>query len=131
MKLSDIAKLETFVVEKTNHNIINVAIHLVHKDNLGDERLVKLEEIPISTLVNKPLKWYDLYFGMKKYNRIKIAPVYLNGNDLYLLEKKNKEIKVVSKNVVSVNYCDDYDNLYMISVQIYPSYREMKKSRKK
>ena len=52
-------------------------------------------------------------------NNIKIAPVYLEGNELYFLENNNGKISVVKKNGFTKYYSDDFDKDYIISTQIY------------
>ena len=76
-------------------------------------------DISIDDLKDKELVWYDLYLGKKNDNKVKIAPAYLEGNELYLLQDDDGEISVVKKNGFVMYYSDDYDEKYIISTQIY------------
>ena len=72
----------------------------------------------IASMNGNNLKWIDLYLGKLSNNDIKIAPVFLDGNDLYLLEEQSSNIKVVKKQAFTMYYSDDYDEKYIISTHI-------------
>ncbi|MGN1278250.1 MAG: hypothetical protein ACI4UG_02105 [Candidatus Onthovivens sp.] len=68
---------------------------------------------------DKELTWYDLYLNRNKDNNVKIAPVYLERNELYFLENNNGKISVVKKNGFAKYYCESYDDELLISTCIY------------
>ena len=95
------------------------SVYLVYKCNFNDDRLIESIDINVDTLKDKELTWYDLYLNKKKDNNVKIAPVYLERNELYFLENNNGKISVVKKNGFAKYYCENYDDELLISTHIY------------
>ena len=117
--IESLKNLNEFKVVNSKVSYIHVSVYLVYRGNFNDERLVETLDISIDDLKDKELVWYDLYLGKKNDNKVKIAPAYLEGNELYLLQDDDGEISVVKKNGFVMYYSDDYDEKYIISTQIY------------
>ena len=117
--IESLKNLDEFKVVNSKVSYIHVSVYLVYRGNFNDERLVETLDISIYDLKDKELVWYDLYLGKKNDNKVKIAPAYLEGNELYLLQDDDGEISVVKKNGFVMYYSDDYDEKYIISTQIY------------
>lgn len=117
--IESLKNLNEFKVVNSKVSYIHVSVYLVYRGNFNDERLVETLDISIDDLKDKELVWYDLYLGKKNDNKVKIAPAYLEGNELYLLQDDEGEISVVKKNGFVMYYSDDYDEKYIISTQIY------------
>lgn len=110
-----------FKVVNTNIDKIHMLVYLVYRGNFNDERLLDSLVINVESIKDKELSWVDLYLNHKKDNKISIAMVYLEGDELYLLENNNGIIKVIKKHIFSKYYSDDYDEKYFISTSIYCS----------
>lgn len=110
-----------FKVVNSNVSFIHISVYMVYRGNFNDERLIDSIDINVDELKNKYLVWYDLYLNKNDNNKIKIAPVYLEGNDLYFLEDNNRNINVVKKDSFTKCYSEDFDERYIISTQIYCS----------
>lgn len=117
--IESLKNIDEFKVVNSKVSYIHVSVYLVYRGNFNDERLVETLDISIDDLKDKELVWYDLYLGKKNDNTVKIAPAYLEGNELYLLQDDDGEISVVKKNGFVMYYSDDYDEKYIISTQIY------------
>lgn len=83
MLIESMKNFDTFRVVNSNVGIIHFSVYLVYKFNFNDDRLIESLDINVDTLKDKELTWYDLYLNKKKDNNIKIAPVYLERNELY------------------------------------------------
>ena len=83
MLIESMKNFDTFKVVNSNAGIIHFSAYLVYKCNFNDDRLIESLDINVDTLKDKELTWYDLYLNKKKDNNIKIAPVYLERNELY------------------------------------------------
>ena len=116
----------SFKVIDSNVKRINVLVSLVNRGNFNDERLIESLSLDIDDLKDKKLTWFDLYLGKKSNNEIKLAPVYLENNELYFLEANNGIMSVVKKNGFSKLYSDDYDDSYIICTEIYCSLEDRK-----
>ena len=114
----------SFKVIDSNIKSINVLVSLVNRGCFNDERLIESLNLDVDDLKNKKLTWFDLYLGKKSDNKIKLAPVYLEKNELYFLEDNNGLISVVKKNSFSMCYSDDFDDSYIISTEIYCSLKD-------
>ena len=110
MLIESIKNFDTFKVVNSNVGIIRLSVYLVYKCNFNDDRLIESLYINVDTLKDKELTWYDLYLNRKKDNNVKIAPVYLERNELYFLENNNGKISVVKKNGFAKYYCENYDD---------------------
>ena len=110
MLIESMKNFDTFRVVNSNVGIIRLSAYLVYKCNFNDDRLIESLDINVDTLKDKALTWYDLYLNKKKDNNIKIAPVYLERNELYFLENNNGKISVVKKNGFAKYYCENYDD---------------------
>lgn len=119
MLIESMKNFDTFKVVNSNVGIIRLYVYLVYKCNFNDDRLIESLDINVDTLKDKELTWYDLYLNRKKDNNIKIAPVYLERNELYFLENNNGKISVVKKNGFAKYYCESYDDELLISTHIY------------
>ena len=119
MLIESIKNFDTFKVVNSNVGIIRLSVYLVYKWNFNDDRIIESLDINIDTLKDKELTWYDLYLNRKKDNNVKIAPVYLERNELYFLENNNGKISVVKKNGFAKYYCENYDETLLISTRIY------------
>ena len=117
--IESLKNLNEFKIVNSRASYIHVSVYLVYRGNFNDERLVETLDISIDDLKDKELVWYDLYLGKKNDNKVKIAPAYLEGNELYLSQDDDGEISVVKKNGFVMYYSDDYDEKYIISTQIY------------
>ena len=111
MLIESIKNFDTFKVVNSNVGIIRLSVYLVYKCNFNDDRLIESLDINVDTLKDKELTWYDLYLNRKKDNNVKIAPVYLERNELYFLENNNGKISVVKKNGFAKYYCENYDDV--------------------
>ena len=103
MLIESMKNFDTFRVVNSNVGIIRLSVYLVYKCNFNDDRLIESLDINVDTLKDKELTWYDLYLNRKKDNNVKIAPVYLERNELYFLKNNNGKISVVKKNVSLLN----------------------------
>ena len=119
MLIESMKNFDTFRVVNSNVGIIHFSVYLVYKCNFNDDRLIESLYINVDTLKDKELTWYDLYLNRKKDNNVKIAPVYLERNELYFLENNNGKISVVKKNGFAKYYCENYDDELLISINIY------------
>ena len=119
MLIESMKNFDTFKVVNSNVGIIRLSVYLVYKCNFNDDRLIESLYINVDTLKDKELTWYDLYLNRKKDNNVKIAPVYLERNELYFLENNNGKISVVKKNGFAKYYCENYDDELLISIHIY------------
>lgn len=119
MLIESMKNFDTFKVVNSNVDIIRLSVYLVYKCNFNDDRLIESLDINVDTLKDKELTWYDLYLNRKKDNNVKIAPVYLERNELYFLENNNGKISVVKKNGFAKYYCENYDDELLISTHIY------------
>ena len=61
--------------------------------------------------LDEAIRLIDEYLINEKDNNIKIAPVYLERNELYFLENNNGKISVVKKNGFAKYYCENYDDV--------------------
>ena len=111
MLIESMKNFDTFKVVNSNVGIIRLSVYLVYKCNFNDDRLIESLDINVDTLKDKELTWFDLYLNRKKDNNIKIAPVYLERNELYFLENNNGKISVVKKNDFAKYYCENYDDV--------------------
>lgn len=111
MLIESMKNFDTFKVVNSNVGIIRFSVYLVYKFNFNDDRLIETLDINVDALKDKELNWYDLYLNRKKDNNIKIAPVYLERNELYFLENNNGKISVVKKNDFAKYYCENYDDV--------------------
>ena len=109
---------EKFTSINTKQKFINFSVYLVYRGNFNDEMLIADYVFDIASMNGNNLKWIDLYLGKLPNNDIKIAPVFLDGNDLYLLEEQSSNVKVVKKQAFTMYYSDDYDEKYIISTHI-------------
>ena len=125
MLIESMKDFDRFRVVNSNVGNIHFSVYMVYRGNFNDERLIESLDINVDSLKDKELTWYDLYLNKKDDNNIKIAPVYLEGNELYFLENNNGKISVVKKNGFSKYYSDDYDDKYLISTQIYCSSKKL------
>ena len=119
MLIESMKNFDTFRVVNSNVGIIHFSVYLVYKFNFNDDRLIESLDINVDTLKDKELSWYDLYLNRKKDNNVKIAPGYLERNELYFLENNNGKISVVKKNGFAKYYCENYDDELLISTHIY------------
>lgn len=119
MLIESMKNFDTFKVVNSNVSIIRLSVYLVYKCNFNDDRLIQSLDINVDTLKDKELTWYDLYLNRKKDNNVKIAPVYLERNELYFLENYNGKISVVKKNGFAKYYCENYNDELLISTRIY------------
>lgn len=81
--IESIKNFDKFKVVNSNVGIIHFSVYLVFKCNFNDDRLIESLDIDVDTLKDKELTWFDLYLNRKKDNNVKIAPVYLERNELY------------------------------------------------
>ena len=125
MLIESMKDFDRFRVVNSNVGNIHFSVYMVYRGNFNDERLIESLDINVDSLKDKELTWYDLYLNKKDDNNIKIAPVYLEGNELYFLEDNNGKISVVKENGFSIYYSDDYDDKYLISTQIYCSSKKL------
>lgn len=125
MLIESMKDFDRFKVVNSNIGNIHFSVYMVYRGNFNDERLIESLEINVDNLKDKELSWYDLYLNKKDDNNIKIAPVYLEGNELYFLENNNGKISVVKMNGFTKYYSDDYDDKYLISTQIYCSSKKL------
>lgn len=125
MLIESMKDFDRFRVVNSNIGNIHFSVYMVYRGNFNDERLIESLDINVDSLKDKGLTWYDLYLNKKDDNNIKIAPVYLEGNELYFLENNNGKISVVKKNGFTKYYSDDYDDKYLISTQIYCSSKKL------
>ncbi len=119
MKVNEIKKLDKFTVNNPAKNKINVSVLLVYRGSFNDERLVASKEFDVDALKDKPLTFFDLYLGIKKDNTVKIAFAYMENYDLYFFEDDGEKRKVIKKTGVSYCRTDDYDEKYIITVNIW------------
>lgn len=119
--MNSMKEFEEFKVVNSDIQIINMSVYKVYRGNFNDERLVNSIEILVDDLKDKKLVWYDLYLDEKNDNTVRLAPVYLEDNELYFLKSEEGEISVVKMNGFTICFSDDYDEKYIISTQIYCS----------
>ena len=117
--INSLKNYKSFVSVDSRIESVNISVSLVNRGSFNDDRLISSLELKIENLVGKPLVWNDLYLGKKKDNKIKIAPVYSENRELYLLEDNGEDIKVVKKTGFSQYYSDDFDASYIIATEIY------------
>ena len=111
MLIESMKNFDTFKVVNSNVGIIRLSVYLVYKCNFNDDRLIEPLDINVDTLKDKELTSFDLYLNKKKDNNVKIAPVYLERNELYFLENNNGKISVVKQNGFAKYYCENYDDV--------------------
>lgn len=119
MKLNEIKKLDKFTVNNPAKDKITVSVLLVYRGSFNDERLVASKEFNVQDIKDKPLIWFDLYLGIKKDNTVKIAFIYMENYDLYFFEDDGEKKRIVKKTGVSYCHTDDYDEKYIIAVNIW------------
>ena len=117
--IDSMKNFDLFKVVNSNIGTIHLSVYLVYRGNFNDERLIESLDINVDSLKDKELTWYDLYLNNKSDNNIRIAPVYLENNELYCLENNNGKISVVKIDGFIKYFSDDYDDKYIISTQIY------------
>ena len=110
---------DAFQAVDTDIETIHISVCAVNRGSFNDERLIESLDIKINDIKDKGLYWLDLYLGKKSDNKIKIAPVYLEGRQLYLLKDDGDGISIVKKDGFSIYFSDDLDESHIISTEIY------------
>ena len=110
---------DRFIVVDSDFESIYVSVFKVARDGNNEDGLVDTINVRVEDIDGRGLNWFTLYSG------IKLAPVYLEGDELYLLENDGNDIRVVKKNGFAITYSEDYDDEYMIATKIYCSSRKI------
>lgn len=110
---------DAFQAVDTDIDTIHISVYAVNRGCFNDERLIGSLDIKINDIKDRELYWFDLYLGKKSDNKIKIAPVYLEGRQLYLLKDDGEGISIVKKDGFTLYFSDDLDESHIISTQIY------------
>ena len=119
-----IGAIRDFKEYKSDHSnlaTLNISVHLVARACFNDERLIDSMVIDLSELEGNELVWIDVYLNKLAGNKIRIAPVFSCGDEMYFLEDNNGKINVVKKMLFSKYYTDNYDSNYIISAEFYCS----------
>ena len=103
---------DRFKVVNSEVECINVSIFKVNKYDKSEDRLVDTIHIRVRELEGRTLNWFKLYSG------VKLAPVYLEGDELYFLEDDGVDLKVIKKNGFAITYSDVIDDS-VIATKIY------------
>lgn len=112
-------KRKIFEAVDTAYKRLSFSVWMVAKACFNDERLIETFDLTIEELTDKELLWIDLYPGRKYDNMTTIAPVYIDGNDVYFLEKgKDDEVKVVKMGEYSLRYSDDAGEDFIVSLTV-------------
>ena len=119
--MEELKRSKVFKSVSSEIKYINMSVSIVNKGSFNDERLVSSLKINVDDIDGKSLVWTDLYHNKKDGNKIKIAPVYLENNELYFLEDNGDKISVIKKMSFSKYYSDDFDNSHIIATEIYCS----------
>ena len=117
--LKDMKSFNTFSVIDTDIKRIHMSVSYVNRGSFNDDRLVASVDIMIDDIKDKELTWFDLYLGKKPDNKIKIAPVYLEGRQLYFLQDDGESVSIVKKDGFSLYFSDDFDASHIIATEIY------------
>jgi len=117
--LKEMKGFNVFKAIDTDINEIHMSVYAVNRGSFNDERLLESLDIKIKDIKDKELLWLDLYLGKKSDNKIKIAPVYLEGRQLYFLQDDGDGISIVKKDGFSIYFSDDLDESHIISTEIY------------
>ena len=120
--IDNLKNYKSFVSADSRIESVHISVSLVNRGSFNDDRLISSLELKTEDMIGKPLMWTDLYLGKKNDNKIKIAPVYAENRELYLLEDNGEDIKVVKKTGFSKYYSDDFDTSHIIATEIYCSY---------
>ncbi len=121
--MEELKRSRVFKSVSSEIKYINMSVSIVNKGSFNDERLISSLKINVDDIDGKSLVWTDLYHNKKDGNKIKIAPVYLENNELYFLEDNGDKISVIKKMSFSKYYSDNFDNSHIIATEIYCSRR--------
>ena len=119
--MENLKRCAAFKVVNSKVKYVNMTVSMVNRGSFNDERLVSSLKINVDDIDGEPLVWTDLYLDKKDGNKIKIAPVYLENNELYYLKGDGKDITVVKKMGFSEYFSDDFDASHIIATELYCS----------
>lgn len=119
--MEELKRSKVFKSVSSEIKYINMSVSIVNRGSFNDERLVSSLKINVDDIDGKSLVWTDLYHNKKDGNKIKIAPVYLENNELYYLKDDGKDITVVKKMGFSEYFSDDFDASHIIATELYCS----------
>lgn len=80
---------ECCAVTDTRADAVQIAVFVVMSCNFNDERLVQEEKIPVETLKDRPLVWFDPFFGRGDGTEIAICEITADSFT-YALRKDGK-----------------------------------------
>ena len=118
MTKEEILKLEKCIVKNPRDKYISVFVYIVQKCNFNDEFLIEEKWLETAALDGKPLEWFDLYLGRYEKSKTEIAFAYIDGKNVYFLERKDGQTKVVKKNQFTHYFSENYDERRLISSHI-------------
>ena len=117
MTENEILSLKKCVVKDTKISSVNVSVYMVAKACFNDEMLIEDLKIKIDDIKDKDPYWFDLFLGRKADNKIKVAVVYIEGLDVYLLQDDGEKTEVVKANYILAS--ENYNENFLISTHIW------------
>ena len=109
---------ETMKVESDKKFEVTYFVCLVFRGNFNDEMYLESAEIDVDDLKDKPLVWFDPYFGRSKKDKTEVAITKVTDDELTLLVRKNGEIIKEEKGLWSYILCEDFDDSCLLASHI-------------
>lgn len=118
MTSEEILNLKNCIVKNPREKYFSAFVYIVQKCNFNDEFLIEEKWLSVAELQDKPLEWFDPYLGKNPKSKTQIAFAYIEGANVYFLERTDGEIKLVKKNEYTHYFTDDYDERTLIAAHI-------------
>ena len=83
------------MVTDARADAVEIAVFVVMSCNFNDERLVREERISVGTLQDRPLLWFDPFFGRGDGTKLAIAEITADSFT-YLLQKDGQTERVTT-----------------------------------
>ena len=95
---------------------INVSIMYVQKCNFNDTYYLDDLIIDLDTLNKDELSWFDPFKKLSKKNDTLISIYEVSDNKIVYLEKRNDEIKTITKEFIGTHIiCEDYNETLLLA----------------
>ena len=109
------------VIETSRVKTLDVTVEYVFRANFNDSYLLDSVSIPLDSLADKPLVWFDPYNGRRKQGETLVALAACSDGEFVILKRSGDAVEERAVEVpMSFTLCEDYDESLLIAAHIRP-----------